>query len=217
MVKIEQWYGGYGERMLFEGFDAIFERGMVTALSGRSGIGKSTLLKAINRLHEVEERGFVSHGMISVMLDGQMRDITQIDPVMLRRKVGYIFQSPVPLPMSIEKNVAFGLEIRGIRDQERVERALRQAYLWEEVKDRLEQRPESLSLGQQQRLTIARALVLEPEVLLFDEPTSALDAEATEQIEQLMMRLKKDHTIILVTHDQGQIERICDKVIKISV
>jgi phosphate transport system ATP-binding protein len=210
MVQIEDFSCSYAGQKVVEGFNARFEKGSITALSGRSGIGKTTLLKAINRLHEVEENRFVSSGSIKVMLDGSMKDICILDPITLRRKVGYIFQSPVPLPMSIEKNVSFGLEIQGIKDMERVEQALRQAYLWEEVKERLTQSPEALSLGQQQRLTIARALVLEPEVLLFDEPTSALDSEATQQIEQLMLALKKDHTIILVTHDKGQIERVCD-------
>ena len=216
MVKIEQFTCGYGKRTLIHDFSATFKQGSVTALSGRSGIGKSTLLKAINRLHEVEENGFFSTGNIDVVLDGKLQDNQTIDPTMLRRKVGYIFQSPVPLPMSIEKNVSFGLEIQGIKDSQRVEQALRQAYLWEEVKDRITQDPKSLSLGQQQRLAIARALVLEPEILLFDEPTSALDGEATEQIEQLMLSLKKNRTMILVTHDAGQIARICDSVIEIA-
>jgi len=217
MVQIEDYSCSYTGQSVVGAFSARFERGSITALSGRSGVGKTTLLKAINRLHEIEENGFIGSGSIKIRLDGETKDIHDIDPIFLRRKVGYIFQSPTPLPMSIEKNVSFALDIQGIKDPERVEQALRQAYLWEEVKDRLAQRPESLSLGQQQRLTIARALVLEPEVLLFDEPTSALDSEATQQIEQLMFTLKKDRTIILVTHDKGQIERICDRSILIDL
>jgi len=216
MVKIEKFSCGYGQTWVIEGMNATFARGAITALSGRSGMGKSTLLKAINRLHEVEQNAFVREGVIRVVLDSTEVDIQTLDPIYLRRKVGYIFQSPTPLPMSIEKNVSFSLEIQGIHAPDRIEQALRQAYLWEEVKDRLTQDPQSLSLGQQQRLAIARALVLEPEILLFDEPTSALDSHATEQIEQLMLSLKKERTIILVTHDEGQIERVCDQIVKLS-
>ena len=215
-MAIEHFSCGYGDSTVIKGMNATFGRGEITALVADSGMGKSTLLKAINRLHEVEENGFYKTGTIRAVLDGEERDIYTQDPSYIRRKIGYIFQSPTPLPLSIEKNVSFGLDIMGIKESPKIEQALKDAYLWDEVRQRLDAPASSLSLGQQQRLAIARALVLDPEILLFDEPTSALDQHATAKIEQLMSELKRERTIILVTHDRVQVERIADSVVGIN-
>ena len=215
MLKIENFSCGYNQNSVIKNFNATFKSGEITAISGNSGRGKSTLLKAINRLHEVEENGFFKSGTIRAVLDKKEVDIYSLNPSYLRRKIGYIFQSPTPLPMSIEKNVEFGLKLLGIEDKQKVKNALKAAHLWEEVKDRLNEDANSLSLGQQQRLAIARVLVLEPEILLFDEPTSSLDEIATLKIEETMQELKKDKTIILVTHDKMQIKRVCDREIEL--
>jgi phosphate transport system ATP-binding protein len=215
VIKIEQFSCKYDNRLIINGLDAEFHKGEIAAILGSSGVGKSTLLKAINRLHEIQNSNYSSSGSICVKLNGELKEISSIEPTFLRRKVGYIFQSPTPLPMSIYQNVSFGLKIQGIKDKSRIIEALKSAYLWNEVKDRLHQSASTLSLGQQQRLAIARVLVLEPEILLLDEPTSSLDTNATIQIEQTIERLKSRHTIVLVTHDENQIDRICDKKIVI--
>ena len=215
MVKLESYSCGYGDRWILESLDIEFEPQSITAISGKSGRGKSTILKAINRLHEIEESSFIQSGVISVELDGELHDIQTLEPSYLRRKVGYISQSPTPLPMSIEQNVAIGLKMQGIKDSKRVEKALIEAHLWADVRDRLHHNPTTLSIGQQQRLAIARVLVLEPQILLFDEPTSALDIDSTLEIEATMQSLSRSRTIILVTHDREQIDRVADRCVEV--
>ena len=183
----------------------------ITAFIGPSGCGKSTLLKSLNRMNDLVE-GCKITGKIE--LDGQ--DIYgNVDVNMLRRRVGMVFQKPNPFPMSIYDNIAYGPRTHGIRSKakldEIVEKSLRDAAIWDEVKDRLKKSALGMSGGQQQRLCIARALAVQPEVLLMDEPTSALDPISTSRIEELAMELKKDYTIVIVTHNMQQATRISDK------
>ena len=215
MIKIERLSCGYGDEVVIKNFSALFEKGKISGLTGRSGCGKSTVLKAINRLHEAENSGFFCEGAIEIKTKRLCGDVFGLDPVNLRRCVGYVFQSPVPLPMSIEKNVSFALDIAGKRDSEAIRRALEAVSLWDEVKYRLNKKASDLSLGQQQRLAIARVLVMEPEIILFDEPTSSLDEVAARKVEAAIEHLKNERTIVLVSHDKDQIDRICDKVVQI--
>ncbi len=182
----------------------------ITALIGPSGCGKSTFLRTLNRMNDLIE-GTKVDGEIA--LDGE-NIYGNIDVINLRRRVGMVFQKPNPFPMSIYDNVAYGPRAHGIKKKseldEIVERSLRQAALWDEVKDRLKENAFGMSGGQQQRLCIARALAVEPEVLLMDEPTSALDPIATLKIEELAIELKKDYTIVIVTHSMQQAGRISD-------
>jgi len=183
----------------------------VTAFIGPSGCGKSTFLRTLNRMNDLID-GVKIKG--SVALDG--KDIySDIDVMKLRTRVGMVFQKPNPFPMSIYDNVAYGPRCQGIKDKKRldalVEKSLRGAALWEEAKDRLNKSALGLSGGQQQRLCIARAIAMEPEVILMDEPTSALDPIATQKVEELMESLKKDFTIVIVTHSMQQAARISDK------
>lgn len=182
----------------------------VTAIIGPSGCGKSTFLRALNRLHDVQPNARVEG---RIFLDGE--DIMTLDPTQVRRRIGMVFQKPNPFPaMSIFDNVVAGLRFNGIRKrsllEEIAEDALRRAALWDEVKDRLRAPATSLSGGQQQRLCIARALAIEPEVLLMDEPTSALDPIATAKIEELIYELKRTYTIVIVTHNMQQAARVSD-------
>jgi phosphate transport system ATP-binding protein len=183
----------------------------ITAIIGPSGCGKSTFLRAINRMHD-QTRGARGEGQI--LLDGQNVYDPATDPVLLRRRVGMVFQRPNPFVKSIFDNVAYGLRILGWRDRARiadqVERALRQAALWDEVKDRLNRSALGLSGGQQQRLCIARAIASRPDVLLMDEPCSALDPIATLKIEELMIELRREYTIVIVTHNMQQAARVSD-------
>jgi phosphate transport system ATP-binding protein len=182
----------------------------VLAVIGPSGCGKSTFIRALNRMHDLVPGARVEG---KVFIDGQDLYARGVDPVLLRRRVGMVFQRPNPFPtMSIFENVAAGLTLNGIggNHQEIVERCLRQAALWDEVKDRLRHAGTSLSGGQQQRLCIARALAVEPEVLLMDEPASALDPIATAKIEELIHELKEKYTIIIVTHSMQQAARVSD-------
>ena len=184
----------------------------VTALIGPSGCGKSTFVRCINRMHEVVP-GARSSGQI--LLNGDDLYGPGVDPVMVRRRIGMVFQKPNPFPtMSVFDNVAAGLRLAGVRDKnllhDVVERALRQAALWDEVKDELYKSGSSLSGGQQQRLCIARAVAVQPEVLLMDEPCSALDPKATARIEELILDLKKDLTIVIVTHNMQQAARVSE-------
>jgi phosphate transport system ATP-binding protein len=189
----------------------VLER-QVLALIGPSGCGKSTFLRALNRMNE-NISGARMTGR--VLLDG--RDIyeSDVDPVTVRRRVGMVFQKSNPFPKSIFENVAYGLRVAGIRDREtltdRVERALRQAALWDEVKDRLEESGLGLSGGQQQRLCIARALAVEPQVILMDEPASALDPIATAKVEDLIADLREAFTIVIVTHNMQQAARVSQR------
>lgn len=200
----------YGETQALFDISMDIEEKRVTAIIGPSGCGKSTLLRTLNRLQELLPKTRVEG---QVLLDG--KDIFQEDPVEVRRRVGMVFQKPNPFPMSIYDNVAYGLRVNGIRSraeiEERVERALRDSALWEEVKDILRRNALELSGGQQQRLCIARALAVGPEVLLFDEPTSALDPIATSKIEELIRELAKQVTIVIVTHNMQQAARVSHK------
>ncbi len=181
----------------------------VVAIIGPSGCGKSTFLRCLNRMHEVA--GGTMKG--TIQLDGE--DIFSYDPVLLRRRVGMVFQKPNPFPtMSIFDNVAAGLKLNGFRNKkeiaEVVERSLRQAALWDEVKDSLQKSGASISGGQQQRLCIARAIAVDPEVILMDEPASALDPISTAKIEELIYELKRNYTIVIVTHNMQQAARVSD-------
>lgn len=183
----------------------------ITAFIGPSGCGKSTLLKSLNRMNDLIESCVITG---NVRLDGE--DIYgDMDVNMLRKRVGMVFQKPNPFPMSIYDNIAYGPRTHGIRSKakldEIVEKSLRDAAIWDEVKDRLKKSALGMSGGQQQRLCIARALAVQPEVLLMDEPTSALDPISTSKIEELAMELKKDYTIVMVTHNMQQATRVSDK------
>ena len=183
----------------------------VTALIGPSGCGKSTLLRCLNRMNDLIPG---SHAEGQILMDGKNILDPEQDVVDLRQRVGMVFQKPNPFPKSVFENVAYGLRVQGVRDKgfiaERVENSLRQAALWEEVKDRLYDSALGLSGGQQQRLCIARAMAVQPSVLLMDEPASALDPIATQKIEELVLELRKNYTIIIVTHNMQQAARVSD-------
>ena len=187
-------------------------KNQITALIGPSGCGKSTFLKTLNRMNDLVE-GIRIEGKI--LYDGQDIYDPQVDTTWLRKEVGMVFQKPNPFPMSVYDNIAYGPKLQGIRSKVRldeiVEKSLRGAAIWDEVKDRLNKSALGLSGGQQQRLCIARALAVEPKVLLMDEPTSALDPISTSKIEDLIADLKKDYTIIMVTHNMQQAARISDR------
>lgn len=183
----------------------------VTALIGPSGCGKTTLLRCFNRMHDL----YPNHRYEGeIIFEGRNILADDVDLISLRSRIGMVFQKPTPFPMSIAENIAYGLRLKGIRNKSelagRIEQALRHAALWEEVRDKMNDSAYNLSGGQQQRLVIARALAVEPEVLLFDEPTSALDPISTAKIEELVVRLKKDVTIIIVTHNMQQAARVSD-------
>lgn len=184
----------------------------ITAFIGPSGCGKSTFLKTLNRMNDLVPNVKIEG---EILLDGENIYDPKVDTTLLRKKIGMVFQQPNPFPMSIYDNIAYGPRIHGIRSKaqldEIVERSLRQAAIWDELKDRLHKSAMGLSGGQQQRLCIARTLAVEPEVILMDEPTSALDPISTSKIEDLAMELKKDYTIIIVTHNMQQAARISDK------
>ncbi len=200
----------FGKSKALHGISLDVPQNTVVAIIGPSGCGKSTFLRCLNRMHEVA--GGTRKG--SIMLDGE--NIDDYDPVVLRRRVGMVFQKPNPFPtMSIFDNVAAGLRLNGMVKKntlaETVERSLRQAALFDEVKDILDRSGISLSGGQQQRLCIARALAVDPEVILMDEPASALDPIATAKIEELIQELKKNYTIVIVTHNMQQAARVSDE------
>jgi phosphate transport system ATP-binding protein len=188
-----------------------FYTNQVTALIGPSGCGKSTLLRCLNRMNDLIP---FSRANGEVLLDNQDIYNPDVDVVTLRRRVGMVFQKPNPFPKTIFENVAYGLKVNGLKDKaqitDRVERSLQAAALWDEVKDRIHESALGLSGGQQQRLCIARALAIEPEVVLMDEPASALDPIATQKIEELIHELKKTYTIIIVTHNMQQAARVSD-------
>ena len=201
----------YGTSQALKNINMNISEKEITALIGPSGCGKSTYLKTLNRMNDLVENCRISG---EVMLSG-INIYKQIDVNILRKRVGMVFQKPNPFPMSIYDNIAYGPRIHGIRSRvkldEIVERSLTQAAIWEECKDRLKKSALGMSGGQQQRLCIARALAVEPEVLLMDEPTSALDPISTSKIEDLAMELKEKYTIIMVTHNMQQAVRIADK------
>ncbi|HDM67269.1 MAG TPA: phosphate ABC transporter ATP-binding protein, partial [Thermoplasmatales archaeon] len=201
----------YGEKHALIDIDINIPRNKVTALIGPSGCGKSTLIRCFNRMNDVIEDCKIQGGV--VFKDKNIYD-SDVDPVEIRRKIGMVFQKPNPFPKSIYENIAYGPRIHGIRGKKKldniVEESLRRAALWDEVKDRLNENAMGLSGGQQQRLCIARALAVEPEVLLMDEPCSALDPIATSKIEDLIRRLIKDYTVVIVTHNMQQAARVSD-------
>ncbi|MEZ0396521.1 MAG: phosphate ABC transporter ATP-binding protein PstB [Anaerolineales bacterium] len=199
----------YGDFKAVTDVNMDIERNKITAIIGPSGCGKSTLLRAFNRMNELVP-GARAEGQ--VFFDGEDLYAKSVDPVEVRRRIGMVFQKPNPFPKSIYENIAWGARIHGYRGDmdELVERALRQAALWDEVKDILHRSGLALSGGQQQRLCIARAIAVQPEVILMDEPASALDPIATLKIEELMQDLKKDYTIVIVTHNMQQAARVSD-------
>ncbi len=207
--NLDFWYGS--QQALFN-INLVVQKKSVMALIGPSGCGKSTFLRLLNRMNDLID-GTRHTG--AILLDGQDIYRKGIDLVELRRRVGMVFQKSNPFPKSVFENVIFGCRVAGIRDraflQETVERSLKQAALWEEVKDRLHTSALSLSGGQQQRLCIARALATDPDVLLMDEPASALDPASTSRIEDLIFELKRNYTIIIVTHNMQQAARVSDQ------
>lgn len=206
------YYAGKSDPNL-KSIDMPIAKKKITALIGPSGCGKTTLLRSFNRMHDLYP-GNRYEGEIHFHNDNQNLLDKEIDLIALRMKIGMIFQKPTPFPMSIFDNVAYGLRLQGLKDKkilsEKVEKALKGAALWDEVKDRLKDGASALSGGQQQRLCIARAVAVEPEVLLFDEPTSALDPISTLSIEQLIIELKEQLTVIIVTHNLQQAARLSD-------
>lgn len=201
----------YGDNHALKGIDMDIRANAVTAFIGPSGCGKSTFLKCLNRMNDLVDCAKVSG---KVLLDNEDIYDPKVDTTLLRKKVGMVFQQPNPFPMSIYDNIAYGPRIHGIKNKaaldEIVERSLRDAAIFDEVKDRLKKSALGLSGGQQQRLCIARALAVEPEVLLMDEPTSALDPISTLKIEDLMEELKKKYTVVVVTHNMQQAARVSD-------
>jgi phosphate transport system ATP-binding protein len=213
VLQVKQLNAWFGATSALRNISMNAEPLTVNALIGPSGCGKSTFIRCLNRLHE-EVPGARVEG--EVLLSGENIYASGTDPVRIRRKIGMVFQKPNPFPaMSIFDNVAAGLKLSGIRKktilQETVERSLKHAALWDEVKDKLKAPGTSLSGGQQQRLCIARALAVNPPVLLMDEPTSALDPVSTAKIEELVMQLKNEVTVIMVTHNMQQAARISDR------
>lgn len=202
----------YGDKQALKNISMDISRYEVTAFIGPSGCGKSTLLRCLNRMNDLIPYVRIEGDII---FDQENINKDKIDVVQLRTRVGMVFQKPNPFPMSIYENVVYGLRCQNIKDKNVLnkvcESSLRKAALWEEVKDRLNDNAYGLSGGQQQRLCIARAIAMEPEVILMDEPTSALDPIATAKIEELIQELKKDYTIIIVTHSMHQAARISDK------
>ncbi len=211
----------YRDRAILNSVSASFLENNVTAIVGPSGAGKSTLLMTINRMWENTPSAHCE-GLIQVKLNGRIIDVNHKDmPVTeIRRKVAMVFQVPNPLPMSIFNNVAFPLKLIGIKKKDtisdKVESALRLALLWDEVKNRLHESALKLSIGQQQRLCIARALVSSPEIILLDEPTSSLDEKNTIKIEELLIALKEKTTLIVVSHDIAQVQRISNKIFRLQ-
>jgi phosphate transport system ATP-binding protein len=201
----------YGDTQALNGITLDIPKGKVTAFIGPSGCGKSTLLRCFNRMNDLVDSCRTTG---DIRIDGKTIQGPDVDVAELRRRVGMVFQKPNPFPKSIFENVAYGLRLQGVNDRralsESVERALRGAALWDEVKDRLDDNAFGMSGGQQQRLVIARAIAIEPEVLLLDEPCSALDPISTAKVEELITELKKHYTIVIVTHNMQQAARVSD-------
>jgi phosphate transport system ATP-binding protein len=206
--KVNRLY--YGDFLAVRDTHVAVKNNEITAFIGPSGCGKSTVLRCLNRMND-----FVPSFRLEGSVHYQSQDIyhAAVDPVAVRRSIGMVFQQPNPFAMSISKNVAFGLKLNGFKGDyaERIEQALRGAALWDEVKDKLKSSGLSLSGGQQQRLCIARAIAVEPELLLMDEPCSALDPIASRRIEELMLELKQKYTIAIVTHNLQQAQRVADR------
>jgi phosphate transport system ATP-binding protein len=211
-IEIKDLKAGFGGLHVLKGINLQVSEKSITAIMGPSGCGKTTLIRCLNRIHELTPGAWVKGEAI---LDGANIYDSEADPVEIRRKIGMVFQKPNPFPtMSIYDNVVAGLKLNGIRDRKILdsvaERSLRMAFLWDEVKNDLKKSGAALSGGQQQRLCVARALAVEPEVILMDEPCSALDPVATAKIEESIMSLKQDYTIVIVTHNMQQAARVSD-------
>jgi phosphate transport system ATP-binding protein len=211
-MKTRGLKAGFGKSEVLKGIDLDIPEKCVTAIMGPSGCGKTTFIRCLNRIHELTAGAKVQG---EVMLDDENIYGPRVDAVAVRRKIGMVFQKPNPFPtMTIYDNVAAGLKLNGVRDKKLldqvVERSLKMGFLWEEVKDDLHKSGSALSGGQQQRLCIARAIAVQPEVLLMDEPASALDPTATAKIEEAMVELKKQYTIVIVTHNMQQAARVAD-------
>ena len=210
-ISVENLNLYYGTHQALKNINMNIEKGKITAFIGPSGCGKSTFLKTLNRMNDLVENVKIDG---KVLLDGEDICSPKVDTTLLRKKVGMVFQQPNPFPMSIYDNIAYGPRIHGIKSKtvldEIVEKSLKGAAIFDEVKDRLKKSALGLSGGQQQRLCIARALAVKPEVLLMDEPTSALDPISTIKIEELMSELKKEYTVVTVTHNMQQAARISD-------
>jgi len=201
----------YGNFQALKEINLAIKEKKITALIGPSGCGKSTLLRTFNRMNDLIKEVRIEG---EVYLDGKNIYLNNTDLVELRKKVGMVFQRPNPFPLTVFDNLVYGLRVRGTRSnhllEERVEKSLKDVWLWDELKDKLKKPALSLSLEQQQRLCLARVLVVEPEVILMDEPCSALDPIATAKIEELMFELKKDYTVVIVTHNMQQAARVSD-------
>ena len=212
IIQLENVSCYYGSFRAVRDVDIKAAKNEITALIGPSGCGKTTLLRTLNRMNDLVP-SYRSEGRI--LLDGQDLNAKAVDPVAVRRRVGMVFQKPNPFPKTVYENIAFGPKINGFKGNmdELVERSLRRAALWDDVKDKLKQSGMALSGGQQQRLCIARTIAVEPEVILMDEPCSALDPRSTLQIEELMAELKRDYTIVIVTHNMQQAARASDSTV----
>jgi phosphate transport system ATP-binding protein len=211
VFRLEDVHVHYGRFLALRGVSLEIGRNEITAFIGPSGCGKSTLIRCLNRMNDL-----IPGARVEGRIDYHGQDLygDGVDPVEVRRRIGMVFQKPNPFPKSIYENVAFGPKVTGMQPEsmdDLVERSLRDAALWDEVKDKLRQNALSLSGGQQQRLCIARAVAVAPDVILMDEPCSALDPVSTGRIEDLMERLKRDYTIVLVTHNMQQAARISDR------
>ncbi len=206
----------YGSKAALKGVSMEIYKNLVTAIIGPSGCGKSTYIRCLNRMNDLVP-GFRQTG--TIRYHGYDISASDVDPVAVRRTIGMVFQRPNPFPKSIFDNVAWGLKVLGMKDglHDRVEKALTQAALWDEVKDRLKTSAWGLSGGQQQRLCIARAIAVEPDVVLMDEPASALDPIATQKIEELMHGLKSEYTFVIVTHNMQQAARVADMTAFFSI
>jgi phosphate transport system ATP-binding protein len=216
VLAIEDVSVSYSGSAAIRDVNLTVHKGLVTAFIGPSGCGKTTLLRSLNRMNDLIPGAVVSG---TIEYHGHDLNAAGVDPVEVRRRIGMVFQRPNPFPKSIFDNVAFGLRLHGMTDnlKDRVENALRQAGLWDEVHTRLKSNALALSGGQQQRLCIARALAIEPDVVLMDEPASALDPIATQRVEDLVAELKNDYTIVIVTHNMQQAARIADMTAFFSV
>ena len=212
IIQLENVSCYYGSFRAVRDVDIKAAKNEITALIGPSGCGKTTLLRTLNRMNDLVP-SYRSEGRI--LLDGQDLNAKAVDPVAVRRRVGMVFQKPNPFPKTVYENIAFGPKINGFKGNmdELVERSLRRAALWDDVKDKLKQSGMALSGGQQQRLCIARTIAVEPEVILMDEPCSALDPRSTLQIEELMAELKRDYSIVIVTHNMQQAARASDTTV----
>jgi len=210
-IRVENVDFYYGCVQALKSINMDIFSNQVTAIIGPSGCGKSTFIRLLNRMNELIVNSTVAG---NIYLDGEDIFDSRIDPVDIRRRIGMVFQKPNPFPKSIFENISYGLEVNGIKDryyiEERVVSSLKKAVLWNEVKDRLKESALKLSGGQQQRLCIARCLAVEPEVILFDEPCASLDPISTAKIEELILELKKDYTIVIVTHNMQQAARVSD-------